>query len=67
MGAVDIILEERRDNIVYYVCNECNLYHAGKKMPVECDRCKSPSLEKVIVKDKDFNYVMKIAMGIGKK
>ena len=53
--------------IVYYVCNECNMYHAGKKMPAKCDRCNGNNLEKVTINDREFNYVMKIAMSLGKK
>lgn len=52
---------------MYYVCNECNLYHAGKPAPKQCDRCQSHNLEKVTVRDKEFNYVMKIAMSLGKR
>lgn len=43
------------------------MYHAGKKMPAQCDRCKGSNLEKVTINDREFNYVMKIAMSLGKK
>ena len=53
--------------IIYYVCNACNLYHSGKVRPNTCERCGASDLEKVEIKDKDFNLVMRIVQNIRKR
>ncbi len=53
--------------MTYYVCENCNLYHTGRKPPRRCERCGCESLEKIQVNDPDFDFIMKIAKSIGKK
>lgn len=65
--AVGYIKEGSGVSIVYYVCEDCNLYHSGRKRPVHCDRCGSTELEKVDIKDQDFNFVMQIVQKMREK